>query len=143
MFKVLFLSALLAPCAVGAQSLSGTVQDSTKGRIDGAEVTVWDATTGKGIRTISSMGNFFFSSHVEGDYLFKAESKGFMPVYGALHLTGDGPHKINVAMLAMNESQDAVGAGAALRDAIRFGPPQDTPNPDKVQPPKLKKKVTP
>jgi hypothetical protein len=142
MLKVLLLSALLAPCAVAVPNLSGTVQDSMKGPIDGAKVTLWDAATGKGLQTLSSMGIFSLSNVAEGEYLFKVESDGRIPVYGALHLMGDGTHEINVVLLAtVQGSTDPVGAGAALRNAVR--PPQDPAKPPKVKFPELKKKVTP
>jgi TonB family protein len=142
MFKALFSCALLAPCAVAAPSLSGTVQDSMKAPIDGARVTLWDAATGKGLQTLASMGSFSLSNIAEGDYLFKVESDGRMPVFGALHLMSNGSHQISVVMLSpANGSRDAVGAGAALRNAVR--PPQDPANPPKVKFPELKKKVTP
>lgn len=135
----LFLSALLAPCAVAAPSLSGTVQDSSKARIEGAKVTLWDAATGKGLQILASRGDFSFPNVAEGDYLFKVESDGRMPVYGALHLMADGDHEINVVMLSsVQGNADAVGAGAALRDTV--GPPQDPAKPPKVKFPKLKKK---
>lgn len=74
--------------------------------------------------------------------MFKVESDGRMPVYGALHLMADGDHEINVVMLpSVQENADAVGAGAALRDTV--GPPQEPAKPPKVKFPKLKKKVKP
>jgi hypothetical protein len=76
MLKVLFLSALLAPCAAALPGLSGTIRDSTKGPIDGAKVTLWDATTGRGLQNLSSKGLFSLSNVTEGDYLFKVESDG-------------------------------------------------------------------
>jgi len=113
-----------------------------KGPIDGAKVTLWDAATGKGLQTLSSMGIFSLSNVAEGDYLFKVESDGRMPAYGTLHLTGDGTHEINVVLLAtVQGSTDPVGSGAALRNAVR--PPQDPAKPPKVKFPELKKKVTP
>lgn len=144
MFRAIFLLALLAPCNVAAStSLSVTVQNSTKGRIDEAEFTLWDAATAKGTRTISYLADFSLSNLVEGDYLFKVESKDLMPVYGALHLAGNGNCKINVVMLPIQGNADAVGAGAALRDAVGLGPPQDPSKPYKMQRLKLKKKVIP
>ncbi len=142
MFKVLFLSALLAPCALAAPNLSGTVRDSMKGPIDGAKVTLWDAATGKGLQTLSSMGAFSLSNVTEGEYLFKVESDGRMPVYGAVHLSGDGAHEINVIMLAAAiGTTESVGAASSLRDSVR--PPRDPSKPPKVKFPTLRKKVTP
>src|SRR6266436_4055391 len=142
MFKVLFLSALLAPCALAAPNLSGTVRDSMKGPIDGAKVTLWDAAKGKGLQTLSSMGAFSLSNVAEGNYLFKVESDSLVPVYGAVHLSGDGTHEINVVMLAVAPgTTESVGAGSALRDAVR--PPPDPSKPPKVKKPTPKKKVTP
>jgi len=142
MLKALFLSALLAPCAVALPTLSGTLQDSTKGPIDGAKVTLWDAATGRGLQTLSSKGLFSLGNLTEGEYLFKVESDGRMPVYGAVHLSGDGAHEIKVIMLAVvTGATESVGAGSALRDAVR--PPRDPSKPPKVKMPTLKKKVTP
>lgn len=143
MLKALLLSALLAPSAVALPSFSGTIRDSTKGPIDGAKVTLWDATTGRGLQTsTSSKGLFSLSNVTEGDYLFKVESDGWVPVYGAVHLFGDGTHEINVVTLtAAPGTSDSVGAGWGLRDAVR--PPRDPSKPPKVKPPQDKKKVTP
>jgi TonB family protein len=142
MLKALFLSALLAPCAVALPSLSGTIRDSAKGPIDGAKVTLWDATTGRGLQILSSKGLFSLSNVTEGDYLFKVESDGRLPVYGAVHLFGDGAREINVVTLdAAPGTSDSVGAGSGLRDAVR--PPRDPSKPPKVKTPQDKKKVTP
>lgn len=142
MLKALFLSALLAPCAVALPSLSGTIRDSAKGPIDGAKVTLWDAATGRGLQTSSSKGLFSLSNVTEGDYLFKVESDGRLPVYGAVHLFGDGAREINVVTLdAAPGTSDSVGAGSGLRDAVR--PPRDPSKPPKVKTPQDKKKVTP
>jgi len=142
MLKALFLSALLAPCAVALPSLSGTIRDSAKGPIDGAKVTLWDAATGRGLQTLSSKGLFSLSNVTEGDYLFKVESDGRLPVYGAVHLFGDGAREINVVTLdAAPGTSDSVGAGSGLRDAVR--PPRDPSKPPKVKTPQDKKKVTP
>jgi TonB family protein len=142
MFKVLFLSALLAPCALAAPHLSGTVRDSMKRPIDGAKVTLWDAATGKGLQTLSSMGAFSLSDVAEDNYLFKVESDSLVPAYGAIHLSGDGAHKINVVMLAVaSGTTESVGAGSGLRDAVQ--PPRDPSKPPKVKFPQDKKKVTP
>ena len=142
MLKALFLSALLAPCAVALPTLSGTLQDSTKGPIDGAKVTLWDAATGRGLQTLSSKGLFSLSNFTEGDYLFKVESDGRLPVYGAVHLFGNGAREISVVTLdAAPGTSDSVGAGSGLRDAVR--PPRDPSKPPKVKTPQDKKKVTP
>src|SRR5579859_3067966 len=142
MLKALFLSALLAPCAVALPNLSGTIRDSTNGPIDGAKVTIWDATTGRGLQTLSFNGLFSLSNVTEGDYLFKVESDGQMPVYGAVHLLGDGAHEIHVVTLAAAPgTSDSIGAGSGLRDAIR--PPRDPSKPPKVKSPQDKKKVKP
>ena len=82
------------------------------------------------------------SNITEGDYLFKAESDGRLPVYGAVHLFGDGAREINVVTLdAAPGTSDSVGAGSGLRDAVR--PPRDPSKPPKVKTPQDKKKVTP
>lgn len=144
MFGAVLPLALLVPYGVAAStSLLVTVQSSSKGQIDEAEFTLWDAATGRGTRTASYTGEFSLSNLAEGNYLFKVESKDLMPVYGALHLGDDDNHKIRIVMLPMQENTNAVGAGAALRDAVSLGPPQDSSKPSKVQPPKVKKKVTP
>ena len=81
-------------------SLSGTVEDTAKRPIDGANITVWDAGTGKGIRTSSSMGSFSLNGLAEGDHLFKVEKDSTLPVLGAFHLAGDEPHRISVVVLS-------------------------------------------
>lgn len=142
MFKVLFLSALLAPCVLASPNLSGTVRDSMKGPIDGAKVTLWDTATGKGLQTLSSMGVFSLKTAAEGEYFFKVESDGWMPVYGAVHLSGDGTHEINVVMLATAlGTKESTGAASSLRDSAR--PPRDPSKPPKVKLPTIRKKVTP
>ena len=138
-FKALFVSTLLAPCALAVPNFSGTVRDTIKGPIDGAKVTLWNSATGKGLQTTSSSS---LSNVTEGNYLFKVEREGRMPVYGAVHLSGDGTHEINVVMLAAEPgSTDGVGAGSALRDAVR--PPQDPSKPPKVKFPQIEKKISP
>lgn len=75
MLKALFLSALLAPCAVALPSLSGTIRDSAKGPVDGAKVTLWDATTGRGLQTLSSKGLFSLSNVTEGALLVQGRER--------------------------------------------------------------------
>ncbi len=74
MLKRAFLGACLALSAFSAPVLSGIVQDASRGLIDGAKITVWDAATGKGVQTSSAMGRFSLSGLVEGDYVFKVEN---------------------------------------------------------------------
>jgi TonB family protein len=139
-------SALLAACltssAFALPNLAGIVQDTFKGPIDGANVTVWDAETGKGVQTSSSMGIFSLSGLTGGDYLFKVEKDGRSPVAGAFHLAGDVPHNIHVVMLTAGpQDTESAGAGSPLRDSVR--PPRSSAKPPKVRPAQVKKKVTP
>ncbi|HEV1994802.1 MAG TPA: energy transducer TonB [Candidatus Acidoferrum sp.] len=91
---------------------------------------------------MSSKGLFSLGNVTEGEYLFKVESDDRAPVYGAVHLLGDGAHEIKVIMLAVaTGTTESVGGGSALRDAVR--PPRDPAKPPKVKIPTLKKKVTP
>jgi len=97
--KPFYLAACLTSSAFALSSLSGTVQDTSKGPVDGANVTIWDVETGKGVRTSSSMGSFSLSGLAEGDYLLRVENDSRSTVLGALHLAGDEPHKINVVVM--------------------------------------------
>ena len=136
------LAACLTSSAFALSSLSGIDQDTSQGPIDGASITVWDAETGKGFRTSSSMGNFSFSGLAEGDYLFKVESDSRSPVLGALHLAGDEPHNINVVALSSSPGNTAlVGAGSPLRNSVR--PARSSVKPPKVRPAQVTKKITP
>lgn len=141
MFKSVFLAACLASPAVAQPGLSGMVQDTFKGPIDGANITVWDSETGKGVRTSSSMGSFSLSGLADGDYLFKVEKDGRSPVLGAFHLAGDVPHNTNVVMLTGAQDTESAGAGSPLRSSVR--PPPSSAKPPKVRPAQVKKKVTP
>jgi TonB family protein len=142
MLKSFFLVASLTSPAFAQPSLSGIVQDTFKAPIDGANITVWDAEIGKGIRTSSSMGSFSLSGLADGDYLFKVEKDSRLPVLGAFHLAGDEPHKINVAVLSAGpQDSETPGAGSPLRDPVR--PPRSSAKPPKVRPAQVKKKVTP
>ncbi len=142
MFKSVFLAACLTSSAVAQPGLSGIVQDTFKGPIDGANITVWDAETGKGVRTSSSMGSFSLSGLAEGDYLFKVEKDGRSPVLGAFHLAGDVPHNINVVVLTAGaQDTESAGAGSPLRSSVRS--PRSSAKPPKVKPAQVKKKVTP
>lgn len=120
------LIAISAACASALPEFSGTIQDGSKLAIDGAEVTLWDPSTGKGLRTSSSMGHFSLTGFTEGNYLFRVEKDGMVPAYGALHLA-DTPHKIEVIMLA-GAVQNAVSIGAGRPSAMRFGHPERQPN---------------
>jgi TonB family protein len=141
MFKPFLLVAFLTSSAVASPSLAGIVKDAFTGLIDGASITVWDAETGKGVQTLSSMGSFSFNARAEGDYLFKAEKDGRLPVLGAFHLA-DEQHNINVVLLsAGSQDADAAGAGSPLRDAVR--PPRSSGKPPKVRPAQVKKKIMP
>ena len=142
MFKSLFLFvACVTSCAFDLPSISGVVQYTSKGPIDGAQITVFDE-AGKGVQTSSSMGTFSLSGVPEGYYFFKVENGSRMRVFGAIHVAGDGPHKIHVVMLnASPQDADAVGAGSPLRDAVR--PPRSSSKPPKVKPAQVVKKVTP
>lgn len=142
MLRFLFIAACLASAAFGQPNVSGIVQDSSHAPIDGADITVWGAATGKGIRTSSSMGSFAFSGLAEGDYLFKVEADGKEAVLGAFRLTINEPHKISLALLSAGpQDTESVGAGSSLRDAVR--PPRLLSKPTKVRPAQVKKKVTP
>ena len=132
----------LIPCAVALPSFSGTVEDNLKAQMDGAKITLWDAASGKGLATSSSMGHFSFSGVSEGDYLFRVERDGMVPVYGALHLAGDGPHEIGVVMLPITRQNiEFIGAGSPLRASFR--PPPTSAKPPKVKPAQVTKRVAP
>ncbi len=143
MLKCFYLAACLTSSAFAFPSLSGVVQDTSKGMIDGAKITVWDAGTGKGVRTSSAMGSFSVSGLAEGDYLFKVENDGgLLPVFGAVRLVGDEAHNINVVALSSGpQNAETVGAGSPLRDSVR--PPRTSDKLPKVRPAQVTKKVTP
>jgi TonB family protein len=142
LFRSVFLAACLTSSAVALPSLSGIVQDTFQGPIDGASITVWDAETGKGVRTSSSMGSFSLSGLAEGDYLFKVEKDNRSPVLGAFHLAGDVPHNINVVVRTADpQDTESAGAGSPLRSSVR--PPRSSARPPKVRPAQVKNKITP
>jgi len=115
--SLILLSVGLTSSAFAQPGFSGVVQDASQGPIDGARITVFDL-TGKGVvQTTSSTGNFSLSGIPEGDYLFKVEDGSRMPFFGAIHLAGDQPHKINVVML---------DASPQARTLSVPGPPSET-----------------
>jgi hypothetical protein len=127
LLKPVYLAACLTSSAFALSSISGIVQDTFKQAIDGANITVWDADTGKGVRTSSSMGSFSLSGLAEGDYLLRVENDSRSTVLGALHLAGDEPHNINVVVLNSGpQNTETVGAGSPLRDSVR--PPRSAAN---------------
>jgi TonB family protein len=88
------------------------------------------------------MGTFSLSGVNDGDYLFKVEKDGYLPVYGAFHLAGTDPHNISVVMLdSASHAPGTVGAASPLRDSKR--PPRSASKPPVVKPASVKKKVTP
>jgi TonB family protein len=142
MLKTCSLAVCLTSSAFALSSLSGMVQDTSKGPIDGAIITVWDAETGKGVRTSSSMGSFSLSGLTEGDYLFKVENNRSLPAIGALHLASDESHNINVVALSISPGNAAlVGAGSPLRNSVR--PARSSAKPPKVRPAQVTRKVMP
>jgi len=142
MIKVLLVVPFLTPYATALSSLSGTVQDSSKGSIDGAGITLVDVVTSKSLETSSSAGSFSFNGVQPGDYWFKVEKGNMAPVYGALHLADIGSHEIAVVMLPVaGNNADLSEAGFALRNAFRA--PRTSAKPPKVKPAQVKKKVKP
>jgi TonB family protein len=142
MLNWLVLSACLTSSAIALPILSGTVRDISKGPIDGAAITVWTPATGTGVRTLSSMGSFSLTGLAEGEYLFKVEKDGQLPVLGAFHLAIDGPLNLNVVMrIATPQDIGAAGAASPLRDAVR--PVRSSAKPPKVRPAQVKQKVRP
>jgi hypothetical protein len=140
MLKICGLAVCLTSSAFALSSLSGIVQDTSKGPIDGASITVWDAETGKGVRTSSYKGSFSLNGLTEGDYLFKVENDGKLPVVGALHLASD--ESIDVVALSSGQGIAAlVGAGSPLRSSVR--PTRSSAKPPKVRPAQVTRKVTP
>lgn len=141
MLKAPLLASCLIPCAFGLPSFSGTVQDGPQGSIDGAKIKLWDAATKRSLETSSASGRFSLDSVNEGDYLFTVECAGHMPVFGAVRLIGEGPHDIEVVMLAATQDRDLVGAGSALRGSRRPAP--TSPTPRSVKPAQVIRKVAP
>jgi len=137
-----FFVTLVTPWALALPSVVGTVQDDSRGKIDEARVTVWDAASGRGLMTSTVMGSFAFNEMTEGDYLFKIEKDDKKPVYGALHLAGDTPHEITVVMLSVtNQDGSLIGAASPLRGSNR--PPRTSTKPPKVKPAQVTKKIIP
>ncbi len=142
MLKCFLLVVCLTPPTWALPIFSGTVRDAFQGSVDGANITVWDAGTGINARTSSSMGSFSLIGLAEGDYLFKVEKDGRLPVIGAFHASGRAPHNINVVMLnAGPQSAETAGAGSRLRDSVR--PLRSSAKPPEVKPAQLKKQVPP
>jgi hypothetical protein len=140
--RFMFLTALVAATALALPGLSGTVREESLGPIDGATVTVMDASTGKGIQTSSTTGTFSISGLRVADYLIRGENAGCLPVLGLVHLSGDEMHSISVVMLKAVPS-DACSSGAAspLRSQVR--PERSSPKPPKVRPAEVRQKVLP
>jgi hypothetical protein len=55
--KAIFVT-LLTQSASALPILSGTVRDNTKGPVDGAKITIWEAGNDKDLQTVSAMGHF-------------------------------------------------------------------------------------
>jgi TonB family protein len=119
MFKSLFLFAVCGMSSAWAlPSLVGTVADA-RGPIDGAKVTLVDS-TGKSHKTTSSKGEFSVPDLPAGYYMFVIDADKRMSALGAVHLTGDQPHKVKVMMRAAAGPKSlTVGAAGPLRQAIR------------------------
>ncbi|HTS50417.1 MAG TPA: TonB family protein [Bryobacteraceae bacterium] len=144
MFKALILIAAASASALGFTTVAGSIQDSLKTPVDGAEVTIWDAGTGKGLRTGSTAGRFSFSEDMEeGDYLIKVAKAGMGLLFGAIQLHGEGPHELNLVLV-----ENASGFGEVVKaeepSPVR-SPPMDAPpqKPRKIQQSKLIHKVQP
>ncbi|MEO8658949.1 MAG: carboxypeptidase-like regulatory domain-containing protein [Bryobacteraceae bacterium] len=115
------LSVLLAVIpalhALAEPNILGTVQDRSNAPITGAKVVVFEA-SGKGVQTTSSAGSFAFDGIADGDYLFKVESIGNKPIFGALRLKASEQQRISIVTVSeTSQEPEAVGAGAALRHA--------------------------
>lgn len=142
MVKLLFLlSVCPALQALAESSILGIVQDRSNAPITGAKIVVFDV-SGKGFQTTSSAGRFALDGIADGEYLFRVESTGNKPVFGALRLKASEPQNISVVTSsATSQRPEAVGAGAALREAVR--PPRSSPKRPKVKPAQETKKLTP
>ena len=142
MLKPLLIFICLSTCAYALPVFSGVVVDALGAPVDGATITVWDASTGKGVKTASSMGEFSVDGLPDDDYLFKVEKDSQLPVIGGFHLLSDQPHRIKVVMQgAVPRNLGSAGAGSPLRDSVR--PPRSSATPPKVRPAEVKKKVEP
>ncbi len=144
MFKALILVAANLFGAFGFTTVAGSIQDSLKTPVDGAMITIWDAGTGKGLRTASDAGRFSFSGDIEeGDYLIKVEKIGVALLYGAIQLHGEGPHELNLVLVEnVSGFGEVVKAGEPTR--VRSLPTGGAPQkPPKIQQSKLIYKVQP
>src|SRR5436309_3056195 len=88
-----------------AQTVTGTLQgrvfDSTGAAISGANVTVFDASTGlTRTTTASAMGDYQLASLPAGDYTLTAEKSGFRKLAKKVHLDigGTGNVDFNLAV---------------------------------------------
>ena len=137
--KLLFLTSL-AGCALRAATLTGTIQDPNKAPVDGAAVTVWEASSDKGLRTVSVQGRFTVTGIPEGNYLVKLETDTFATVYGSVQLVGEGPHELNLVLV--DGSNMAVKAERPIRRAPEIGAaPLDRPQ--TVKSARLLKRIAP
>ncbi len=132
---------LSACCAVASSTFTGTVQ-ANSAPVDEANITLWDSANGTNLKTSSSAGIFAINGIAAGDYFFEVEKTGYRSVYGAVHLSGDGPHEVTISMREISgASLDSVAAAAPLRNPHR--PPRATAIPPVVKPAQVKSKLSP
>jgi hypothetical protein len=106
------LLALSAPHLVWPASLAGSVQDSANSGSDGVRITIWEPGAGNQFQTISSGGRYSFTGIPSGGYLLKAEKQGMALAYGAVRLSGDEPHELNLILVEKAGGAPAVQSKA-------------------------------
>lgn len=80
--------------ASAASSLTGTVQSASNAPIDGARVSLWALSNGKGVQTTTSDGRYAFSALERGQYLVAIECDGCGALFGIVRLARDDQHEI-------------------------------------------------
>jgi len=139
--NICLLAAAAACYAIASSTFTGTVRANSS-PIDGANVTLWNADNGTSLKTSSSAGTFAINEIAAGDYFLKSEKTGYLAVYGAVHLSGDGSHELSISMRERGGANpDSVSAAAPLRSPHR--PPRATAVPPVVKPARLTSKLSP
>ncbi len=136
----LLLAGVSISAAFASSSFEGTVQGPSANVIDAANVTLWNTESQSGVRTSTSNGRFVIGTLAAGDYLFEVDKSGYLPVYGAVHISGEGSHEVSVAMRG-NPGGNDDSAAAPLRKINR--PLRNATTPPVVKPAQVISKLSP
>ena len=139
--NIYFCAAVSACYAEASSTFTGAVEANSSS-VDGANITLWDADNGTSQKTSSSAGTFAINGIASGDYFFEVEKTGYLSVYGAVHLSGDGPHELKISMREIGaRNPESVAAAVPLRSPHR--PPRTTTVPPVVKPAQVTSKLSP